>query len=79
MARFMSGKEKPKHSDASTAAAVPINTSGEGRTGPSCTINPTPVKPQAQPSSFLKVSRSSLNQAEARVPNTTAVELSRAT
>lgn len=59
---------------ASTASRV----GPSSRTGPSCTIRATPTKPRAQPSSLLRVSVSSLSQAAARVPNSTAVVLSRA-
>ena len=59
---------------ASAAASV----AASGRTGPSRTISATPTKPHRQPSSLRRVSVSSPNQAEASVPNSTAVVLSKA-
>ena len=45
VARFINGEEKPKHMEPSTAAVMPIHTSVDGLTEPSCTIMPTPSKP----------------------------------
>jgi hypothetical protein len=59
---------------ASAAAMVPAS----GFTGPSCRIRPTPTKPSAQPSSLRALKRSCQNQADASVPNSTTVVLSRA-
>lgn len=59
---------------ASAAASVAVSSG----TGPSRTIRPTPMKPNAQPISLRADSVSSLNQADASVPNSTAVVLSSA-
>ena len=78
-ARFIRDADQPKHTAPRTAATVPSITAGVGWIGPSCTISATPVAPQTQPSSLPAVSWSSLSHAEISVPNTTPVELSRAT